>query len=549
MTSNNTKAHELAQTQRSISVAEFFEKNRHLLGFDNPKKALLTTIKEAVDNALDACEAAEILPDILIEVIDMGNNRFRIIVEDNGPGVIQKQIPPIFARLLYGSKFHSLKQQRGQQGIGISAAALYGQLTTGRGIRIVSKIHPNEPAHKVVLKIDTRKNKPEIISESIVEWDKDHGTRIELDIEASYSRGDISVDEYIRQTAVINPHANLIYTNPNSKQFIYARSAEQLPKKSKSIKPHPYGVELGRLMDMMKWTELKTLQAFLQNEFSRVGNTTAKTILENAALLPKTKPKTVSREQAMALIESIRQTKIMAPPTDCLSPLGEELIKKGLQKVVQADIYASVTRPTSVYRGNPFIIEVGIAYGGDLPGDTPAEIQRFANRVPLLYQKGACATNESIVKTNWKSYHFKQPTGARPIGPIIILVHISSVWVPFTSEAKEAIAHYPEIVKEIKLALQECGRKIGVYISKKARVAKELKRLEYIKKYIPYVSEALKDLNELTDYDADKIQKILEDILEDGRNFKPDSESVKQDLPNNSETQQAINEYADSVLK
>ncbi len=538
-------AEELASQQRAISVAEFFEKNRHLLGFDNPRKALLTTIKEAVDNSLDACEAANILPEIIVEVIQMDDNRFRIIVEDNGPGIVKKQIPPIFARLLYGSKFHVLKQQRGQQGIGISAAALYGQLTTGRGIKIISKVQEKQEAHLYVLKIDTRKNKPQIEKEDIIDWDKEHGTRIELDIEASYAKGDISVDNYLRETAIINPHATIIYTNPYSQQVVYPRSVERLPKKAKAIKPHPYGVELGKLMDMMRWTQHKTLQAFLMNEFSRVGSNTVKKILENARLLPKTKPKNITREEAMRLIQAIRETPIMAPPTDCLSPLGEELIIAGLRKVVKADFYTATSRPPSVYRGNPFVIECGIAYGGELPADNSAELMRFANRVPLLYQRGACAITEGIIKTNWKAYHLKQPAGSKPIGPLIILVHIASVWVPFTSEAKEAIAHYPEIIKEIKLALQECGRKLGIYINKKTRVAKELKRLEYIKKYIPYVSEALKELNNLSDYEELKITKILEEVLEDGRNVGKDSETGKGDLPDDSESQQTVNDYAD----
>jgi DNA topoisomerase-6 subunit B len=238
-------AHELAKKQREISVAEFFEKNRHLLGFDNKRKALLTTVKEAVDNALDACEEAKVLPEINVQIIDMSTkpevkkeidqdqttlvteevkeepiskrDRFRVIVEDNGPGIVKKQIPNIFARLLYGSKFHTLKQSRGQQGIGISAAALYGQLTTGKPVKIISKIGPKHPAHYYELIIDTRKNEPKIIKEKEVEWNKDHGTKVEMDLEGTYQAGGQSVDRYLKQTAIINPHVTIIYTNPEAK--------------------------------------------------------------------------------------------------------------------------------------------------------------------------------------------------------------------------------------------------------------------------------------------------------------------------------------------
>ncbi len=544
-----TKAHELAKQQRDISVAEFFEKNRHLLGFDNPRKALLTTIKEAVDNALDACEEAEFLPEIEVQIIKMNDEVYRIIVSDNGPGIIKKQIPPIFGKLLYGSKFHQLKQHRGQQGIGISAAALYAQLTTGKGIRIISRIGEDEPAHFYLIKIDTRKNKPEILEEGEVEWDKSHGTVIELDIKAEYKKGDISVDEYLKQTAIVNPHVTLIYTNPELKQEVYVRATDEKPRLPKGIKPHPYGVELGRLMSMLKWTSNKTITSFLMDEFSRVGATTARKILEAAAILPKARPKSLTREQGEALIRAINSTQINSPPTDCISPIGEKLLLKGLRKEVNADFFTAVTRSPSVYRGNPFAIECGLAYGGELNAESSIKIMRFANRVPLLYQKGACACTESVIKTNWKSYHLRQPKGSRPIGPVVLIIHMASVWVPFTSEAKEAIAHYPEIIKEIRLALQEVGRKLGVYLSRRAKAKKELKKFEFLKKYVPHVAEALKELNELSDYDEKRIQELLLEVLEDGRRFTEDNGGIQTHLQLHTSEDQAPDEHTHQGLE
>ncbi len=512
-----TKAHEMAKKQREISVAEFFSRNRHLLGFDNKRKALLTTIKEAVDNSLDACEEARILPEINVQAIDMGNDRFRVIVEDNGPGIIKAQIPKIFAKLLYGSKFFKLSQSRGQQGIGISASVMYGQLTTGRPAKITSKISPNEPAHYYELHIDTHKNKPQILKEEIVEWSKDHGTKVEIDIEASYLKGSQGVDEYIKQTAIINPHVTIIYTNPKAEQIIFARATDNLPKESKEIKPHPYGIEIGRMIKMLKLTESRTLQSFLTNEFSRVGSGTAKQICENAALLPNTTPGKLSMEMTEKLVEGIKKTKIISPPTDCISPIGQELVEKGLRKEINAEFYCSVTRQPSVYSGNPFVIEVGIAYGGDQAADKPANLLRFANRVPLLYQQGACAMFKSVASTAWRNYGLQQSNGSLPIGPLTILVHIASVWVPFTSESKEAIAHYPEIIKEIKLAMQEAGRKLGSYVNKKKKVGFELKKRGYIEKYISHVGEALKELIGLKDDEEKKVEVLLKEILEKHR--------------------------------
>jgi len=497
-------AYELAKRQKEISVAEFFTKNRHLLGFDNKRKALLMAVKEAVDNSLDACEEARVLPEVSVEIIEIGEFKYKVIVEDNGPGIVKKQIPNIFAKLLYGSKFHTLKQARGQQGIGISAAVLYAQLTTGRHAKITSRVSKKEPAHYYELGIDTQQNKPTIAKEETVEWAKEHGTRVEIDLEADYIKGSQSVDEYLKQTAVINPHVTIIYQPPKGEQVIFARGADTLPSQPQEIKPHPYGIELGMLIDKLRWTESRTLQSFLTSEFSRVGPGTAKEICQHAAVLPNTKPSEVSRDMAEKLIQGIQKTKIIAPPTDCLSPIGGELLQKGLRKEIKAEFYCSTSRPPAVYRGNPFVIEAGIAYGGEIPKEEKANILRFANRVPLLYQEGACAMTNSIMETNWKAYGMQQSGDSIPFGPVVIVVHMSSVWVPFTSESKEAIAHYAEIIKEIKLALQECGRQLGSYVRKKTRISQQIERANMFEKYIPEVAESLSVLS------SEKKEKILQ---------------------------------------
>jgi len=371
-----TIAHELAKKQQEIGVAEFFARNRHLLGFDNKRKALLTTVKEAVDNALDACEEAGILPEISVEMIDMGNDRFKVIIEDNGPGIVKKQLHNIFARLLYGSKFHSLKQSRGQQGIGISAAVMYGQLTTGRAAKVTSKISKRHDANYVELKIDTKANKAQVLREEVVEWDKDHGTKIEIDLEASYMKGSASVDAYLKQTAITNPHATIIYTTPKAEQYIFPRVSEKRPPEAKEIKPHPYGVELGFLISMLQNSEARTLQSFLTTEFSRVGSDSAKQICQNARLLPKSKPQTFKREQAEMLMNGIKKTKLMSPSTDCISPIGATQLLVGLKKEINAEFYDSITRSPVVYRGNPFIIEVAVAYGGEQKADSSINVLR-----------------------------------------------------------------------------------------------------------------------------------------------------------------------------
>ncbi|MBT6774014.1 DNA topoisomerase VI subunit B, partial [Candidatus Woesearchaeota archaeon] len=522
-------AEDLAKKQRDISIAEFFEKNRHLLGFDNARRALMTAVKEGVDNALDACEEARILPELNIELIQLDETRFRVIMEDNGPGIIKAQLPKIFAKLLYGSKFHKLSATRGQQGIGISAAVLYGQLTTGKPATIISKTEKDKPAQQIKLKINTTTNKPDVMNEQEMEWEgKDHGTRIEIDMEGSYAKGKQSVDEYIKETAIVNPHATFIYTNPEAEQFIFPRATDVLPPEPKEIKPHPYGVELGRLIKMLELTPSKTLQQFLTTEFVRVGSGTAKTICENSALLPKTRPKKVSREMAEQLYNGIKKTKIIAPPTDCINPIGAELLEKGLRKEINAEFYCSSTRPPSVYRGNPFQIEAAMAYGGEQEGDKTIRIMRFANRVPLLYQQGACGITTGIQNTAWRNYGLQQSRNSLPVGPCTVVVHMTSVWVPFTSESKEALAHYNEIIKEIKLALQECGRKLAMFVNKKKRIKDEGKKRSYIEKYIPHVAAALQELIGLDEIKKKKIEDDLAEILEHTRG---ELEEIKVDNP------------------
>lgn len=521
-----TKADEMAKKQREISIAEFFEKNRHLLGFDNKRKALLTAVKEAVDNSLDACEEADILPEVLVELIDMENDRFRVVIEDNGPGIVSNQIPKVFAKLLYGSKFHRLKQSRGQQGIGISASVMYAQLTTGRPAKIISKIGAGKPAHYYELKIDTTNNKPLILKDEEQQWEKPQGTRVELDLEGSYLKGLQSVDEYLKQTAIINPHVNITYVNPKAEQIIFPRAMQVLPKQPIEIKPHPYGVELGILLKMLGNTENRTLQAFLTSEFSRVGPGTAKEICEKALVPPSTPPKKITRDDAEKLINAIKETKIISPPTDCISPIGEEAFEKGLRKEVNAEFYCAVSRSPAVYRGNPFQVEVAIAYGGNQPADETANLLRFANRVPLLYQQGACSVYKSVTQTNWKPYGLNQSNGSLPTGPVTIAVHIASVWVPFTSESKEAIAHYPEIISEVKLALQEAGRRLQTYVHKKHRVKNQLERANLFEKYIPEVADSL---SRLTGESKEKLLKKLQDMTkkEDIQKEIMDMEALK----------------------
>jgi DNA topoisomerase-6 subunit B len=519
-------AEELAARARDISVSEFFLENRHLLGYDAPGKAILTAVKEAVDNALDAGEDAGLLPAVRVEIEPRGDGVYRIAVEDNGPGIVDSQIAKIFGKLLYGSKFHKLGQSRGQQGLGISAAGMYGQLTTGKPMRILTRTSSKRPARELVLSIDTTRNRPHVHHKGPVDWAVKHGTRVEIELEGRYLHGQHSVEEYLRLTALANPHVRIELEDPEGNRTVYPRSVRKLPRVARPMKPHPHGLELGRLQSKLRATKRRTLATFLQHELSRVGAKAAAEILAKTgrALRLDTDPHAVSEKDSAELLRALGRARVSAPDCRAVVPIGRTQLLRALAREVDAEAYFATTRRPSVYRGAPFLVEAALAWGSAdgrsrtarTPigtADTPATVMRFANRVPLLFSPSGCAITRAIIDVDWRNYGLAQPTGALPIGPVVVLVHVASAWVPFTSESKEAIAAYPEIVHEIKLALQQCGRELATRIGAAKRRRRELEQLRAIERYVPHVGIALQELLDLSDAERDRAVADLQRLL------------------------------------
>ncbi|QGN06548.1 DNA topoisomerase VI subunit B [Halorhabdus sp. CBA1104] len=701
-------AQELAQSQRSISIAEFFEKNKHMLGFDSGARALVTAVKEGVDNSLDACEEADIMPDIYVEIADLGDY-YRLVIEDNGPGITKEQLPKVFGKLLYGSRFHKREQNRGQQGIGISAAVLYSQLTSGKPAKITSRTNGSETAHYFELIIDTDTNEPEISVDETTTWDRPHGTRIEVEMEANL-RARQQLHDYIKHTAVVNPHARIEFVEPNIDDPLKFERAEgaTLPAETEEIRPHPHGVELGTLLKMLEATDSYSISGFMQGEFTRVGATTAEKVLNNfrdrhfgremawrppeahegdlevtvraavankgkdatksfarevadtigdreriahhelravvdvaaedaaegfgttfgstvrekataaawAALLGDTddgepretlasdlyglveaatssrkddatlhgladriatkfldsddnrhrctrdeleeyvqraaesteeyddatigetarenvceaiwdvmvtvpdEPPNVStvadgRDTASELLEAMRETDIISPPTDCLAPITERLVEEGLRKEFDADFYAAATRDAAVSGGDPFIVEAGIAYGGDLEDGGAVDVMRFANRVPLVYQRGACATTDVVKTINWRNYGLDQPGGSGlPNGPAVVMVHVASTNVPFTSESKDAIANVPAIEDEIELAIREAARELKSFLNKRRSMQKRREKQDKLGTILPEMATKLSAVTGRKALDIDdSLARIMNNVL------------------------------------
>jgi DNA topoisomerase-6 subunit B len=488
-------AEKLAKQQKEISIAEFFEKNKQILGFDSLTRALITVVKEGVDNSLDACEDARILPDILVEIKELDRGEYKVVIEDNGPGIVKRQIQNVFGRLLYGSRFHSIRQSRGQQGIGISAVVMYGQLTTGKPSRIISKTQSAEVAYETILTINIKKNRPDVHHEDFFMWEgKEQGTRFEVQVKARYITGKQSVLEYLRSTAIVNPHAQITFKDPTGEVLTLRRVSDELPSETREVKPHPEGIELGHFLTMAKETKHRKLSAFLQNEFSRVSLRVAKEICEKAEVPESRSPVRLKNEEARAILEAIKKVKIMSPQTDCLSPICDRLIRKGLRNVLEGlrpGYYARpVTRDPKVWSGHPFQVEVGIVHGGQLPKDQQVEILRFANRVPLMYLQGADVITKAISNVDWRRYGLEQRGGKGiPFGPAIILVHVASTQIPFTSEAKDAIANLDVIREEIERALRLCARQLKTHIGKSARRKKTREKFDIVQVLIPEIAK------------------------------------------------------------
>ncbi|HJK78668.1 MAG TPA: DNA topoisomerase VI subunit B [Methanocorpusculum sp.] len=495
-------ADELAKKQRSISVAEFFEKNKHMLGFDSPTRGIITTIKEAIDNSLDACEEAEVLPDILVSVRKLGGDVFRVVVEDNGPGIIPEKMPAVFAKLLYGSRFHQVRQTRGQQGIGISAAVLYAQMTTGKPTLVISRTGAKTKAHRMTLVIKTETNEPEVLSHEEIDWVLPHGTRIELEFKSTM-QAKKKLLEYLKYTSVVNPHARF-RVEIDDESFTFDRVSNDVPPCPVAIKPHPYGIELGVLKRMTAASDLP-VKEFLIETFSKVGEKTALEICSVAKLDAKVRVNTIQLEQLNPLLDAMQTVKIPAPTaSQCLSPITEDLIVKGMEKEFQLDFIKARTRPGNVFGGNSFIVEAAIGYGGKLPSEGNALILRFANRVPLLYQQGACAITSAIANVNWKNYGVSQQ--GLPMGPILILVHVAATNVPFTSESKDAVASVPEVEREITLALQELGRDLKLFLNRRDKNKLQDDRARAICAVIPLIAQKVGEIVELPPPDTSLIE-------------------------------------------
>jgi len=500
-------AEEISSKQKQASIGEFFEKNKHFLGFDTQQRAIITAVKEAVDNSLDACEEARILPDIRVELRRTKSDEIVMISQDNGPGIPRDSIEGVFGKFLLGSRFHAIRQTRGQQGIGITGVVMYSQLTTGSKTHVISKIKSDSSAVHVDLGIDTKKNRAIKTKEMRDIWIDEktgeevfHGLKITTVMKAKYQRGKKSVYQYLRMTSIVNPHASIslvVYDKEGQiiEEGSWARTSNKLPRVVEEIKPHPHGIQLGTLQRMLRESTDRRMTSFLKHNFSGVSPRAAKEILRMAEVEEGRTPKRIKPEEAKEMIVAFQTVKLLKPPMDCLSPIEDLLIKKGLSKAIDSRFASTVTRSPTVSQGNPFQIEVGLVFGGDLSSEGPIEILRFANRVPLMYQQGGCLLTKALEAVNWKKYGLDQPGGSGiPKGPAAVLVHLASTNVQFTSEAKEAVSYNEEVFDEVRKAMLEVGRGLKNHLKKSSERKKAKEKFELVNIILPEISKKSSEL-------------------------------------------------------
>jgi DNA topoisomerase-6 subunit B len=497
---------------REHSITEFFRKNRQMLGYSGKVRSLTTIVHEYVTNSLDACEEANILPSIRVEVKEIGEDRYNIKVRDNGPGIPKSMVGKALGSILTGTKFHRYMQQRGQQGIGAAGCTLFAQITTGKPVHV--KANTGREAYEADISVDIKTNKP-IISNSTT-LTPEHNTFFEVSIEAAdikYENSEHGVYEYLKRTAIANPHVEISLLEPDGKESIFPRSSEVIPKKPKEIKPHPLGLEASDLLDFARTSENRKISSFLVETFSRVTQDKVAELKKIASDIDFSKdPREMTWSEAESLVKAFKQLKWIAPDLDSLSTIGEERIAAAIRNILNPKFEKVIERKPKIFRGGiPFVVEVGIAFGGDAgkkgEAGTGGTIMRFANRVPLLFDSANCAITEAVKGIQWKRYGI----GDFDQEPVSVFVNVSSVYVPYAGVGKQAIADEEEIVEEIKLAVMDAARGMQAYISNTR--SRELQESKY-KTIMRYADQLSTDLGELTGIEKSKIEKELKALIE-----------------------------------
>jgi len=514
------------------SVAEFFKKNRHMLGLYGKLRSLTTIIHEFVANSIDACEEAGVLPEIEVKIVKLGQEHFDVHIVDNGPGIDEKNLGKALGKLLVGSKFHRLIQSRGQQGIGASGCILFSQMTTGKPIKVISG-NNGKPIY-MEIGINVEKNEPIISSKKYL--DKEfNGLAISAEFkEVDYQDSNQNALEYLKRTAIANPHVTIKFLDPNEKMYVFERSIKEIPPKPIEVKPHIKSVDTDTLLHNIKFSDAKSITGYLKETYDRVGDKFIDELNKNLGKdldIKKMSKKELNWEKAEKIVKAIQKTKTIAPRTDALIPISEEHLKASIKTILKPETLYVITRKPTTYKGGyPFQIECAIAYGGDSgrrlkDGTLKSEIMRFANRTPLLFDPGACAITSAVNAIDWKRYNLKDFDN----NPITVVVNLASVHIPYTNVGKQAVADDNEIIEEIKLALMTAARSISTHISKKQKQGLKMEKKRIFERYSYELAHALEILTKVKAQELlPKITALIDNRLE--LDHKDEKEELEEDI-------------------
>ena len=477
-----------------LSVSAWFYRNRAIAGFDNPARSLYVSVRELMENSLDACEDAQILPEVTVllkreketagtDMLSQGPETFELVVKDNGTGISRETIPLLLGKMLTGTKF-THKQSRGTFGLGGSLALLYGQVTTQRPIEIVTGQKGLDHGYRVKMRLDIENNTPIIIEEERIPKSEDeHGTMVSFWLQGDWIRSKRRIIDYFVHTAIIVPYASLFFETPDDEVIKYDRVIEVIPKPSVESKPHPRGIDVEMLKSMIASTRKRSLKSFLTSSFQRVGGTIAEEFLSFIGLEPNRVPESMEQEELVSMMNAMEKfSKFLPPSAKTLSPVGTDVLRAGVQRL-SPEFVIFRQRSPSVYEGHPFIVETGVAYGGQLsPG---ASVIRFANRIPLLYDERSDVSYRVVRDLKLKSY------GLRQEDPLTFMMHICSTKIPYKTIGKEYIADVDEVRKEIELGFKDCLRELSKNLRSRNRAKSHRKRETRLAKYYRFTAETL----------------------------------------------------------
>ncbi len=484
------------------STAEYFSKNLQQVGFSSQVKAVLTTLKEAVDNALDACEEGGILPEVTVWVEKVGpgslknSDQIRVKVEDNGPGIEADDVPKVFGEYLASSKFGRGRCSRGQQGIGISAATTWAQLTCAVGARVITKTSKMRKALSTLVEVDIKNNKGVLREKETIDWDREHGTSVEFLIDGRIQlNGEAGLLNYLNGTTLVNPHLTLKYHLPDTEPLTVERVSMVVPEIPPATEPHPHTLKLGEFIAHSHLFGRITVNAWLKKGFSRVHEGVIKELVQagiKKSLLEKSVDST-SEADFKQVFTGLQNLQLMAPSTKSVLSIGEDALAKSIKRLGDIDFFSVMTRKPAICDFKPVQVEVAIARLKEKSSEaeTPVQVLRFANRVPLQFDKAACAIFHSIQSVNWRTYGLVQPKDSLPQGPYIIAVSVVSPFIKFKNASKETVDASDELVEEIRRALIQAGQRLSKHIRKEDKANELEEKIRHIEQFCPILVEGL----------------------------------------------------------